>query len=78
MVCSLVEGKDKILNLTLDGLQKHVRKKKTLISNPRILVGESYINNDSQHQIRLMLAGVQIIIELVVNGKKAGKRKKFI
>jgi hypothetical protein len=30
-VCSLVEGKDKILNLKLDGLQKHVGKKKALI-----------------------------------------------
>ncbi len=48
-VCSLIEGKDKILNLTLGGLQKHVRKRKTLISNLRVLVGEFYINNDSQH-----------------------------
>jgi hypothetical protein len=33
-VCFLVEGKDKILNLKLDGLQKHARKRKALISNP--------------------------------------------
>jgi hypothetical protein len=33
-VCSLVESKDKILNLKLDGLQKHVGKGKTLIFRP--------------------------------------------
>ncbi len=49
-VCSLVEGKDKILNLKLDGLQKHVGKKKALIFHQWILAGEFYINNDNQHQ----------------------------
>jgi hypothetical protein len=33
-VCSLVEGKDKILNPKLDGLQKHARKGKTFVSHP--------------------------------------------
>ncbi len=46
-VCSLVEGKDKILNHELGGLQKHARKKKTLISHLGVLCGEPYINNDS-------------------------------
>jgi hypothetical protein len=45
-VCSLVESKDKILNLKLDGLQKHARKRKTLIFHLGVLVSESYINND--------------------------------
>jgi hypothetical protein len=49
-VCYLVGGKDKILNPKLDGLHKHARKMKTLISHPRVLVNESYINNDWQHQ----------------------------
>jgi hypothetical protein len=48
-VCSLVEGKDKILNPMLDGLHKHAGKRKTLISHPGVLAGESYINNESQH-----------------------------
>jgi hypothetical protein len=33
-VYSLVESKDKILNLEKDGLQKHARKWKALISHP--------------------------------------------
>jgi hypothetical protein len=48
-ICSLVEGKDKKINRKLDGLQKHASKKKTLIPHPRVLVGDYYINNDSQH-----------------------------
>jgi hypothetical protein len=61
----LVEGKDKILNPELDGLQKHVRKWKALIFHPRILPSESYINNDNQHQKMkgLMLAKVQILLQ---------------
>lgn len=45
----LVEGKDKLLNPKLDGLQKHVGKKKLLILRPWFLVGDYYINNDSEH-----------------------------
>jgi hypothetical protein len=50
-ICFLVEGKDKLLNPKLDGLQMHVGKRKALIPRPRFLVGDYYINNDSQHQI---------------------------
>ncbi len=48
-ICSLVEGKDKILNLKLDGLQKHASKRKTLVPHPGVLVSDYYISNDSQH-----------------------------
>jgi hypothetical protein len=49
-ICFLVEGKDKFLNPKLDGMQMHVGKKKALVPCPRLLVGDYYINNDSQHQ----------------------------
>jgi len=39
----LVEGKDKLLNPKLDGLQKHAGKKKPLILHPWLLVGDYYI-----------------------------------
>jgi hypothetical protein len=61
--------KTKIINLKLDGLQKHVRRKKTLIYLPGVLVGESYISNDNQHQKNeramkgLMLAGLHILLQ---------------
>jgi hypothetical protein len=77
----LVEGKDKILNPELDGLQKHARKWKALISHPRILPGESYINNDSQHQRNeraYVSSSSNSIAKLVVNGRKARKRKTFV
>ncbi len=48
-VCSLIESKDKILNPMFDGLYKHAGKRKALIFHPRVLIDESYINNDSRH-----------------------------
>jgi hypothetical protein len=47
-ICSLVEGNKKLINPKLDGLQKHVRKRKTLTSHPQFLVRDHCINNDSQ------------------------------
>ncbi len=35
-VCSMVEGKEKIINLKLNGLQEPVRKMKALVPCPRI------------------------------------------
>jgi hypothetical protein len=61
----------------LDGLHKHARKRKTLIFFPRVLAGESYINNDSQHQINeraYVSRGLDFIAKLVVNGGKAEKK----
>jgi hypothetical protein len=43
-ICSLVEGKDKILNLKL-GFVKNAGKKKALVPHPRVLVNDYY----SQH-----------------------------
>ncbi len=47
--CSMVENKEKLLNLKLDDLQKHARKKKFLVFCSSVLVGDYYISNDSQH-----------------------------
>jgi len=49
-ICFLVEGNQKLINLKLDALQKHTRKRKVLILRPRFLVGDHCINNDNQHQ----------------------------
>jgi hypothetical protein len=46
-VCSLVEVKEKLFNLKLDGLQKHAKKRKDLIFHPRVLACDYYISNDS-------------------------------
>jgi hypothetical protein len=64
-VCSLIEGKDKILNLKLDGLPKHAKKRKTLISYPRILASEFYISNETntKEMKGLMLVGVQTLLQ---------------
>jgi hypothetical protein len=35
-VCSMVEGKEKIINPKLNGLQEHVRKRKALIPCPKV------------------------------------------
>ncbi len=48
-VCFIVEGKEKLLNLKLDGLQSHVGKQNALV-HLGIFMGEYCINNDSQHQ----------------------------
>jgi hypothetical protein len=45
----MVENKEKLLNLKLDDLQKHARKKKFLVFCSSVLVGDYYISNDSQH-----------------------------
>jgi hypothetical protein len=56
----------KLLNLKLDGLQKHVGKEKALTPHPRILVGDYYISNDNQHQRKemkgFMLTKVHILL----------------
>jgi hypothetical protein len=79
-ICSLVEGKNKILNPKLDGLQKHASKRKTLIPHPGVLVSDYYINNDSQHQWNERVhatQGLDSITNLVVNGGKIEKKKKL-
>jgi hypothetical protein len=64
-VCSLIEGKEKILNLKLDGLPKHPKEKKTLIFYPIILASESYISNETntKEMKGLMLVGVQTLLQ---------------
>jgi hypothetical protein len=79
-ICSLVENKNKLLNPKLDGLQKHVGKKKALVFRPRVLVGDYYISNDSQHQRNERVHANQVpnsIVDLVVHGRKVEKRKKL-
>jgi hypothetical protein len=49
-VCFKVKGKEKFLNLKVDGLQSHVSKQNDLVVHLGILMGEYCINNDSQHQ----------------------------
>jgi len=49
-VCFTVEGKEKLLNLKLDGLQSHAGKQNVLVVHLGIFMGEYCINNDSQHQ----------------------------
>jgi len=78
-ICSLVEGKDKLINSKLDGLQKHVGKKKALILCLGLLGNDYYINNDSQHQRNEKVhanRALDSIVELVVHGGKVQKRKK--
>lgn len=75
----MVEDKEKLLNLKLDGLQKHVGEEKALTSHPKNLVGDYYINNDNQHQRNERVhvnQGSYSIVELVVNGKKVEKKKE--
>jgi hypothetical protein len=44
------EGKEKVLlNLKVDGLQKHANKQKALVGHSRVPLHEYYMNNDSQH-----------------------------
>jgi hypothetical protein len=77
-ICFLVEGKDKLVNPKLDGLQMHVGKKKTLIPHPRLLVGDYFTNNDSQHQRNGRVHANQApesIAYLVVHGGKVKKKK---
>jgi hypothetical protein len=69
----MVEGKEKNMVLKLNGLQEHVRKKKALILCSRVLVGDYYISNDSQHQRNEMVHASQhpnFIVKLVFNGRK--------
>jgi hypothetical protein len=78
-ICFLVEGKDKLLNPKLDGLRMHVGKRKALIPHPRLLVGDYYINNDSQHQRNDKVhanQALESIAKLVVHGGKAKKKNK--
>jgi hypothetical protein len=59
-VCSLVEGKDKILNLKMDGSQKHVGKRKALIFHLGVLAGSliSTMTDNTKEMKGLMLVGV--------------------
>jgi hypothetical protein len=42
-----VEGKEKLQNPKLDGLQKHSSKKKTLVAHSKVVVGEYYQSFES-------------------------------
>jgi hypothetical protein len=58
----------------------HIGKKKALIPCPRLLVGDYYINNDSQHQRNDKVHTNQVpdsIAKLMVHGRKAKKKKKL-
>lgn len=46
-IYSVVEGKEKLLNPKLDGLQKHSGKKKALVVPSRIAMGEYYQSFES-------------------------------
>jgi hypothetical protein len=73
-VCFKVDGKEKLLNLKLDGLQNHVGKQNSLVVHLGILMGEYCIKNDSQHQKdeRILASwGPNSIMEMVVSGGKA-------
>ncbi len=48
-ICTKVGCKDKLLVPKLDGLHKHVGKKKYKLPKPIYKVGELYINVDNQH-----------------------------
>lgn len=79
-VCSMVKGKEKLINPKLNGLQEHVRKRKVLVPCLRILVGDYYINNDKkcQRNERFHASWDQdYITKLVVNRRKAKKEKKL-
>jgi hypothetical protein len=79
-VCSMVESKKKIINPKLNGLQKHVRKKKALVPCLRVLVDDYYISNDNQCQINEKFHAnwdQDYITKLVVNGRNAKKEKKL-
>jgi hypothetical protein len=45
-----VEDKEKFLNPKLDGLQKHLRKRKVLVVHLGVAMGEYYQIFESQHQ----------------------------
>jgi hypothetical protein len=45
-----VEGKEKLINLKLDGLHLHLGKRKSLIVHLKVEVGEYYQSSESQHQ----------------------------
>jgi hypothetical protein len=74
----VVENKDNFLNLKLDDLQKHARKKKVLVFWSKVLMHDYYISNDSQHQRNEMVHACQhpnFIVKLVFNGRKIKKKK---
>jgi hypothetical protein len=50
------DGKEKVLlNLKVDGLQKHANKQTALVGHSRVPLHEYYMNNDSQHQSNKMV-----------------------
>ncbi len=44
-----VGSKDKLLVPKLDGLHKHIGRRKCILPKPRYKVGEFYISVDNQH-----------------------------
>ncbi len=45
----VVEGKEKLLNPKLDGLNKHLGKRKSLVVHSGVAVGEYYQIKKNQH-----------------------------
>jgi hypothetical protein len=71
-----VDIKEKLLNPKLDGLQKHFGRQRSLITHPRVAMGNYYQSNRSQHQ---KIEGIHIIqgprstVQLMFNGGRAKK-----
>jgi hypothetical protein len=71
-----VEVKEKLLNPKLDGLQKHFGRQRSLITHPRIAMGNYYQINQSQHQKNERIHTIQgphSIVQLMINGGRAEK-----
>jgi hypothetical protein len=49
MVCTFVEGKEKLLTPKLDSLLKHQGRRKVKKSMSRVDVGQFYFNKDFMH-----------------------------
>ncbi len=70
-VCIQVEVKEKLLNPKLDGLQKHFGRQISLITHPRVAVGNYYQSNQSQHRKNERIHTIQgphFIVQLMFNG----------
>ncbi len=67
-ICSVVEGKEKLLNLKLDGLQKHSS------CSSKNYMGEYYQIFESRHQKneRIFYSRFIISYSIILNGGRAG------
>jgi len=81
-LCSELDGREKLLVIKFDNLQKHASRRKCKVARPKLTMGQYFMFINSQHAKNEWLwtsRGHNIVIEMVASSSEASEKKpKFV